>query len=197
VRDARLMKHCVWWVGLRRLRAARQLVQNQLRRRAQGETPPCAHLSQPLRWFANTAQLRCAPMPSDRVHDSRGLSGAEGRRMMGAGLGGAKGSGQHAVQGGQIPPGPRQVSQGTRLAGAWVGRAAQPTPAQARTASDHTAMKKLRIVTRVGGRSRGRYATPADFPRHDGTSYRGLRVRRWGLGSVHSRAILCRAVPNP
>jgi hypothetical protein len=47
------------------------------------------------------------------------------------------------------------------------------------------------------GRSRGRYATPADFPRHDGTSYRGLRVRRWGLGFVHrSRTILCRAVPN-
>jgi hypothetical protein len=28
--------------------------------------------------------------------------------------------------------------------------------------------------------------------------YRGLHVRRWGLGFVHrSRAILCRAVPNP
>jgi hypothetical protein len=33
---------------------------------------------------------------------------------------------------------------------------------------------------------------------HDGTLYRGLRVRRWGLGFVHrSRTILCRAVPNP
>ena len=47
---------------------------------------------------------------------------------------------------------------------------------------------KLRIVTvrvsssGVGDRSRGRFATPADFPRHDGTSYRRLRVRRWGLG---------------
>jgi hypothetical protein len=51
---------------------------------------------------------------------------------------------------------------------------------------------------RVGGRSRGRYATPADFPRHDGTPYRGLRVRRWGLGGVpRSRSTLCRAVPNP
>jgi hypothetical protein len=28
--------------------------------------------------------------------------------------------------------------------------------------------------------SRGRYAKPADFPRDDGTSYRELRVRRWG-----------------
>jgi hypothetical protein len=59
---------------------------------------------------------------------------------------------------------------------------------------------KLRIVTmgfRVGDRSRGRYATPADFSRHGGTPYRGLRVRRWGLGFVHhSRAIFCRAVPN-
>jgi hypothetical protein len=50
---------------------------------------------------------------------------------------------------------------------------------------------------RVGDRSRGSYATPADFLRHDGTPYRGLRARRWGLGFVHrSRAILCRAVPN-
>ena len=47
--------------------------------------------------------------------------------------------------------------------------------------------KKLLIVTgfRVGDRSRGRYATPADSPRHDGTPYRGLRVRRWGLGFAH------------
>jgi hypothetical protein len=50
----------------------------------------------------------------------------------------------------------------------------------------------------VGGRSRGRFATPADFPLHDGTSYRGLHLRRWGLGFFHrSRTILCRAVPNP
>jgi predicted nucleic acid-binding Zn ribbon protein len=42
----------------------------------------------------------------------------------------------------------------------------------------------------VGDRSRGRYATPADSPPHDGTPYRGIRVRRWGLGFVHhSRAI--------
>jgi hypothetical protein len=42
------------------------------------------------------------------------------------------------------------------------------------------------------------FATPADSPLHDGSSYRGLRVRRRGLGFVHrSRAILCRAVPNP
>jgi hypothetical protein len=46
-------------------------------------------------------------------------------------------------------------------------------------------------------RSRGDYATPADSPLHDGTPYRGLHVRRWGLGFVrHSRTILCRAVPN-
>jgi hypothetical protein len=50
---------------------------------------------------------------------------------------------------------------------------------------------------RVGGRSRGRYATPADFPLRDGSPYRGQHVRRWGLGFVHrSRSILCRAVPN-
>jgi hypothetical protein len=61
--------------------------------------------------------------------------------------------------------------------------------------------KKSRIVCgrgfRVGDRSRGRYATPADSPRHDCTPYRGLRARRWGLGFVHrSRTIFCRAVPN-
>ena len=62
-------------------------------------------------------------------------------------------------------------------------------------------MEKLRIVTSgisgVGDRSRGRFATPADSPLHDGTPYRGLHVRRWGLGFVrHSRTILCRAVPK-
>jgi hypothetical protein len=64
--------------------------------------------------------------------------------------------------------------------------------------------KSCEIVTtgfgiRVGGgvRSRGRFATPAGFPRHDGTTYRGLRVRRWGLEFVHrSRAIFCRPEPN-
>jgi hypothetical protein len=61
-------------------------------------------------------------------------------------------------------------------------------------------MTKSRIVKgfRVGDRSRGRFTTPADFPRHGGAPYRGLRVRRWGLGFAHrSRATLCRAVPNP
>jgi hypothetical protein len=33
--------------------------------------------------------------------------------------------------------------------------------------------------------SRGRFATPADYPRHDGTSYRGLHVHRECLGFVH------------
>ena len=43
---------------------------------------------------------------------------------------------------------------------------------------------------RVGDRSRDHFATPADFPLHDGSPYRGLRVRRWGLGFVHrSRTI--------
>jgi hypothetical protein len=41
--------------------------------------------------------------------------------------------------------------------------------------------ESVRSVTcegvRVGDRSRGRYATPADSPRHDGTPYRGLHVR--------------------
>jgi hypothetical protein len=46
--------------------------------------------------------------------------------------------------------------------------------------------------------SRGRYATPADSPLHDGTPYRGLHARRWGLGFVPgSRTVLCRPVPAP
>jgi hypothetical protein len=59
--------------------------------------------------------------------------------------------------------------------------------------------QKMRIVTLGfgGGESHEAYATPADLPLHDGTPYRGLHVRRWGLGFVHrSRTILCHAVPN-
>jgi hypothetical protein len=51
------------------------------------------------------------------------------------------------------------------------------------------AVRKSRIVT-LGfpswrRRSRGRYATPTDPPRHDGTPDRWLQVRRWGLAFVH------------
>ena len=50
----------------------------------------------------------------------------------------------------------------------------------------------------MGNRSRGRFATPACFPLHDGTSYRELRARRCDLGFVHrSRANFCRAASNP
>jgi hypothetical protein len=59
-----------------------------------------------------------------------------------------------------------------------------------------TAMQKLRIVTRDFGwgiAHGGRYATPAEFPPLDGSPYRELRVRRWGLGfGYRSRTILCR-----
>jgi hypothetical protein len=53
----------------------------------------------------------------------------------------------------------------------------------------------------VGGRSRGRYATPADFDLgnflHEGSPYRALHVRRgvWDLSIVQG-AILRRAVPS-
>jgi hypothetical protein len=50
----------------------------------------------------------------------------------------------------------------------------------------------------VEDRSRGRFATPADFPLHDCSPYSHVHVRRESLGFVHhSRTILCRAVPNP
>jgi hypothetical protein len=50
----------------------------------------------------------------------------------------------------------------------------------------------------VGDGSRGRYATPADFPRHGGTPYRGLRVRRfaWGLSIVQGPFSVA-PCPNP
>jgi hypothetical protein len=46
--------------------------------------------------------------------------------------------------------------------------------------------------------SRDRVATPADFPLHDCSPYRGLHARRGSLGGVpRSRAIFCRPVPKP
>jgi hypothetical protein len=67
----------------------------------------------------------------------------------------------------------------------------------------HAAMGKLMRIVTVGVSGgeialRGRFATPADSPRHDGSPYRGLHVRRERLEFVHrSRAILCRPVPMP
>jgi hypothetical protein len=54
--------------------------------------------------------------------------------------------------------------------------------------------KSVRIVwygIRVGGRSRGHFVTPADFPLHDGSSYsHDVHVQRGRLGFVHrSRTI--------
>jgi hypothetical protein len=50
----------------------------------------------------------------------------------------------------------------------------------------------------VGDRSRGRFATPADSPRHDCSPCSHLHVRRGSLGFVRrSRAIFCRPVPIP
>jgi hypothetical protein len=52
------------------------------------------------------------------------------------------------------------------------------------TADTRTRYRDAKVANRDargfgwGGRSRGRCATPADFPRHDGTWYRRLRVRR-------------------
>jgi hypothetical protein len=60
-------------------------------------------------------------------------------------------------------------------------------------------MNKLRNVRDFGWEIAHGAVTrrAADFPLHGSTPYRGLRVRRWGLGFVHhSRAILCRPVRN-
>jgi hypothetical protein len=51
---------------------------------------------------------------------------------------------------------------------------------------------------RVGDRSSGRFATPADFPPHDCSPYSHVHVRRESLGFFHRpRTFLCRPVPNP
>jgi hypothetical protein len=49
----------------------------------------------------------------------------------------------------------------------------------------------------VGYRSRGRFATPADFPLHECGPYSHIHVRRDSLGVVHrSWTVFCRPVPN-
>jgi hypothetical protein len=70
----------------------------------------------------------------------------------------------------------------------------------ARAQQLQAAMKKVFAnrngVGRVGDRSRGRFATPADSPLQDCSPYSHVHVRRGSLGFVHrSRAILCRAKP--
>jgi hypothetical protein len=50
--------------------------------------------------------------------------------------------------------------------------------------------------SREAGRSRGRFATPADSPRQDRSPCRELHVRRESLGVVHRSRAMCRTVPN-
>jgi hypothetical protein len=46
--------------------------------------------------------------------------------------------------------------------------------------------------------SRGRFATPADFPLQDRSPHQGLHERRESLGFVHrARTSFCRLVPKP
>jgi hypothetical protein len=63
-------------------------------------------------------------------------------------------------------------------------------------ASAFAPTKQLRIVMGIsggGGRSRGRFATPADSPRHDCSPYSHVHARRERLGFVHrSRHFLSR-----
>ena len=59
------------------------------------------------------------------------------------------------------------------------------------------ALRIGRLGNRVGDHLT-RFATPDDSPLRDCSPYRGRRVRRESLGAVpRSRAIFCRAVPNP
>jgi hypothetical protein len=67
----------------------------------------------------------------------------------------------------------------------------------------HPLQRCKRVANRDGRdfgwemRSRGRFATPTDSPRRDGSPYSHVDVRRESLGFVHrARALFCRAVPN-
>jgi hypothetical protein len=74
------------------------------------------------------------------------------------------------------------------------GRERESCRQRVRERERESARQRVREKERL---SRGRFATPADSPRHDCASYRELRVRRWGLGFVHHyRTLFCRAVPN-
>jgi hypothetical protein len=53
------------------------------------------------------------------------------------------------------------------------------------------------VIETPGGRSRGRFATPADAPLEECSPYSHEHVRRESLGVVHrSSAIFCRPAPN-
>jgi hypothetical protein len=67
--------------------------------------------------------------------------------------------------------------------------------AEPEVCSDESVANRNVLGFRVGDRSRGRFATPADFPRHDCSPNRGLHVRRERLAFVHRpRTVFCRAV---
>jgi hypothetical protein len=94
----------------------------------------------------------------------------------------------------------RQIGGGSFggvFAGSWKGVPIVLKRANVRVPySDETV--KNRKGFRVGDRSRGRYATPADFPLHGCSPYRGLRVCRWGLGfcpSIKGHFLSRRAKP--
>jgi hypothetical protein len=62
---------------------------------------------------------------------------------------------------------------------------------------DAKVANRTREGFRVGDRSRGRFATPADSPLHDCSPCSHVHVRRGSLGFVHrSRTNFCRPVPN-
>jgi hypothetical protein len=85
--------------------------------------------------------------------------------------------------------------------GAWGGHAPRsahdPVSGRSRGGmglhSDAKVASRKTIGFRVGDRSRGRFATPADSARHGGTPYSHVHVHRESLRFVHrSRAILSR-----
>jgi hypothetical protein len=68
---------------------------------------------------------------------------------------------------------------------------------QRSTYSDANVANRNSQGFRVGDRSRGRFATPADFPLHDGTSYWGATRTTLGCGICPSFKGHSRPVPNP
>jgi hypothetical protein len=92
----------------------------------------------------------------------------------------------------------RRWSPACRRPNVTVSAPHPPTHPPKSVSSDQKVANRNGRDFRVGYRSRGRYATPADSPQHECTPYRELHARCERLGFVpRSRAIFCRAVPKP
>jgi hypothetical protein len=86
----------------------------------------------------------------------------------------------------------RKESCAASCLNAWVGDRFCDYQCKVRFAYRHETVANRNVRDfGVGGRSRGRFATPADFPQHDCSPCSHVHVRRERLGFIRrSRAIL-------